>query len=58
MRRPSSLTVFLTHAGLVVVTLITLYPVLWVIKMAVEPSQSFSMGLSPIPDEELKLEKN
>jgi arabinogalactan oligomer/maltooligosaccharide transport system permease protein len=43
--------VFLTHAGLVVVTLITLYPVLWVIKMAVEPSQSFSMGLSPIPDE-------
>ncbi|MBI5495672.1 MAG: sugar ABC transporter permease [Deltaproteobacteria bacterium] len=40
----------LVHLFLVVVTLCTLYPVLWVVKMALTPSQAFAVGLSPIPD--------
>lgn len=40
----------LIHLALVVITLLTLYPILWVIKMAVTPSQAFAVGLSPIPD--------
>ncbi|MFT4621569.1 MAG: arabinogalactan oligomer/maltooligosaccharide transport system permease protein [Myxococcota bacterium] len=41
----------LVHAALLVFTLATLYPVLWVVKMALTPSQAFSMGASPIPTE-------
>lgn len=51
MRSPARLKVFAAHAALVLITVVTLYPVLWVLKMALEPSQSFSMGLSPIPEE-------
>jgi arabinogalactan oligomer/maltooligosaccharide transport system permease protein len=51
VRKPSTLQFWAVHAGLVCVTLIVLYPVLWVLKMALEPSQGFSMGLSPIPSE-------
>src|SRR5205823_5312158 len=40
----------LLHLFLVVVTLFTLYPVLWVVKMALTPSQAFAVGLSPIPE--------
>ncbi|MBW1879182.1 MAG: sugar ABC transporter permease [Deltaproteobacteria bacterium] len=50
MRRPSLLRVVLAHALIVVVTVATLYPVLWVIKMALTPSQAFSVGIIPIPD--------
>jgi arabinogalactan oligomer/maltooligosaccharide transport system permease protein len=39
----------LVHVGLLVFTVATLYPILWVVKMAVTPSQSFVMGASPIP---------
>jgi arabinogalactan oligomer/maltooligosaccharide transport system permease protein len=39
----------LMHAALVVVCLVTLYPVLWVVGMAVSPTQGFSAGLWPIP---------
>jgi len=50
VRRPSLLRVVLAHALIVVVTVATLYPVLWVIKMALTPSQAFSVGIIPIPD--------
>lgn len=51
MRRPSWLTVALVHAGLLVFTVLTMYPVVWVVKMALTPSQAFGMGVSPIPTE-------
>ena len=41
-RAPSPLRVALTHAALFVVTLVTLYPVAWVARMALSPSQQFS----------------
>ena len=40
-----------THLVLVVTTLAVLYPVLWVLKMALTPSQAFSMDPMPIPTE-------
>jgi arabinogalactan oligomer / maltooligosaccharide transport system permease protein len=38
-----------SHALLVVVAVVVLYPVLWVVRMALTPSQAFATGLSPIP---------
>ena len=38
-----------SHALLIVVAVFVLYPVLWVLRMAFTPSQSFATGLSPIP---------
>ena len=49
MRRPSTATVVLTHVGLCLFTIAALYPVLWVVKMALTPGQAFVMGASPIP---------
>ena len=40
-----------THLVLVVTTLAVLYPVLWVLKMALTPSQAFSMDPMPFPTE-------
>ena len=40
----------LTHLVLIGVTIVAIYPVLWVLRMAFTDSQSFAMGLSPIPD--------
>ena len=37
------------HALLLPVTLITLYPILWVLKMAVTPGDSFELSANPIP---------
>lgn len=39
------------HLVLVPVSIAVIYPVLWVIKMALSPGQSFDASLSPIPDE-------
>lgn len=39
----------LSHAVLMVVAVVVLYPVLWVVRMALSPSQAFASGLSPIP---------
>jgi arabinogalactan oligomer/maltooligosaccharide transport system permease protein len=47
--RPNPVVVALAHVGLVIVSLVTLYPVLWVVKMAFSPGQGFSVGLWPIP---------
>ncbi len=41
----------LVHVVLVLLTAATLYPVLWVIKMALSPTQSFSLSVSPWPTE-------
>lgn len=49
--RPSKLKVFATHATLVLAVFVTLYPVLWVVKMALTPSQAFSMSVNPLPTE-------
>jgi arabinogalactan oligomer/maltooligosaccharide transport system permease protein len=38
-----------THAVLIVATIATLYPVLWVLKMALSPQQGFSLSPSPLP---------
>ncbi len=48
-RKPSILKVILVHAALFVVTVATIYPVLWVLKIAFTPSQSMSMDPLPIP---------
>jgi len=39
----------LLHAALVVFCLATLYPVLWVVGMAISPGQGFAQGLWPLP---------
>lgn len=49
MRRPSTIVVVVVHLGLLLFTIVTLYPVLWVVKMALSPGQSFASGLVPIP---------
>ena len=49
MQKPSMLRAGLAHAALVVFVMIVLYPVLWVVSMALTPQQGFSMSLSPIP---------
>lgn len=41
----------LSHAVLILVSVVVLYPVLWVARMALSPSQSFASGLSPIPQQ-------
>ena len=50
MRR-GALQSVVVHGILVLAALATIYPVLWVVKMALTPSQSFSMGVSPFPTE-------
>lgn len=50
-RAPSMITQFAVHAGLMLFTVATLYPVLWVVTMAVSPGQAFAGGAVPIPTE-------
>lgn len=38
------------HLLLVVMAVLTLFPVLWVIKMALSPAQHFSLSLNPLPE--------
>ncbi|MCS6911803.1 MAG: sugar ABC transporter permease [Myxococcales bacterium] len=40
-----------THLVLVVATAVTLYPVLWVVKMALTPAQGFALSPSPLPEQ-------
>ena len=49
-QKPSLLRLILTHTTLMFVSLAALYPVLWVLKMALTPSQAFSMDPWPIPE--------
>ena len=50
MKRPFALTVA-THVLLTLAAILTLYPVLWVVKMALSPSQGASpyMGAPAVP---------
>jgi len=41
----------LVHVLLILITAATLYPVLWVLKMALSPTQSFSLTVNPWPTE-------
>ena len=49
MRQPSTPRVVLTHAALAILTIATLFPVLWVVKMALDPSQGMSLSFNPLP---------
>jgi arabinogalactan oligomer/maltooligosaccharide transport system permease protein len=49
MKTPSIGRQICIHALLIVTTIAVLYPVLWVLKMAITPGQSFSMDPNPIP---------
>jgi len=51
IQAPSPVTVALSHGLLLLATLATLYPVLWVLKMALSPSQGFDLNPIPIPTE-------
>jgi arabinogalactan oligomer/maltooligosaccharide transport system permease protein len=46
---PSPLVRMLVHGGLFLFTLAVLYPVAWVVSMAVSPSQTFASGVLPLP---------
>ncbi len=41
---------FALHAGLSVVCVATLYPVLWVVKLALSPTQTLSLSANPFPE--------
>ena len=46
----SGLATALVHMGLVLACVVALYPVLWVVKLALAPTQALSLSASPIPD--------
>ena len=41
---------FALHAGLSLLCAVTLYPVLWVVKLALSPTQTLSMSANPFPE--------
>jgi arabinogalactan oligomer/maltooligosaccharide transport system permease protein len=49
MNRPSLFKMVLIHLGLIATTVAVLYPVLWVIGMALRPGQAFPLDLNPFP---------
>ena len=49
MRRRPLLYTALLHMSLVVICLVTLYPVLWVVKMALSPEDGLSLSANPLP---------
>lgn len=49
MRRHSTWSSFALHAGLTVACVVTLYPVLWVVKMALSPAEGMSLSANPFP---------
>jgi len=40
---------FLLHFSLIIISAIVIYPVLWVFKMALSPTQAFSLTINPFP---------
>jgi arabinogalactan oligomer/maltooligosaccharide transport system permease protein len=50
MNRPSKLKMAAIHAGLMLTCMATLYPVLWVVKMALSPSDSLTLTVNPFPE--------
>lgn len=51
MRRRPHLAIALLHAALALLCAATLYPVLWVVKLALSPSESLSLSPSPLPEQ-------
>ncbi len=49
MKKAGGLQVAALHAGLAVLCVLTLYPVLWVVKLAFSRSQGLSLTLNPLP---------
>ena len=49
MRHPSILRLLALHALLVAVAVAAVYPVLWVVKVALTPDQAFAAGANPFP---------
>ena len=49
--KPGMGRLLLTHALLLMTSVVVLYPVLWVLKMALTPSQAFSLDPWPFPSE-------
>ncbi len=49
-RKPTWVRAVLLNLALVAACLVTLYPVLWVVKMALTPSQAFSLSANPFPE--------
>ena len=47
MREPSKAQVIGTHVALLVITVATIFPILWVVRMALTPEQGFSLRLWP-----------
>lgn len=50
MNRPSKLKLAAIHAGLMLMCMVTLYPVLWVVKMALSPTDSLTLTANPFPE--------
>jgi arabinogalactan oligomer / maltooligosaccharide transport system permease protein len=50
VNRPNGLRVVLVNAALVLAVMVTLYPLLWVLKMAFSGEQGFAVGPNPWPD--------
>lgn len=48
-RTPTRATRWLIHAGLLIAAVVALYPVMWVVTMALSPGQGFNVGVVPIP---------
>ncbi len=51
MKRRPYLYLAALHGGLALVCAVTLYPVLWVVKMALSPTESLSLSANPFPEE-------
>lgn len=47
--KPSLGRLIVTHAALLSISIVVLYPVMWVLKMALTPSQAFSLDPWPLP---------
>lgn len=50
MRKRTWLSTAAIHAFLSLLCVVVLYPVLWVVKMALSPSDSMELSVNPIPD--------
>jgi arabinogalactan oligomer/maltooligosaccharide transport system permease protein len=50
MNQPSKLKMAVIHAGLTLLCMATLYPVLWVVKMALSPTDGLALTANPFPD--------
>lgn len=49
MKQRSGFQMALLHMGLVLLCAATLYPVLWVVKMALSPTEEMSLSANPLP---------